>query len=271
MLTSALLMAGVGAATLALLMFLIWLISVYINNAGLVDVGWALGLVVLAAWYAWRGHGFPMRKWILAGMIGLWGLRLATHLVRRIASEPEDGRYQQLRRDWQGSNVNLRFLFFFEAQALLDALLSLPILIAALNPAPRLSVLEYAGIALWLAAVIGESIADTQLAAFKRDPANRGHVCQRGFWNYSRHPNYFFEWFVWVAWAVYALASPLGWLAMICPVLMLVFLLRVTGIVATEAQALRSRGEEYARYQQSTSAFVPWFKKSSAAEGMRFL
>jgi steroid 5-alpha reductase family enzyme len=132
-------------------------------------------------------------------------------------------------------------------------------------------VLEYAGIALWLVAVIGESIADAQLAAFKRDPANRGHVCQRGLWNYSRHPNYFFEWFVWVAWAVYALASPFGWLAMICPVLMLVFLLRVTGIVATEAQALRSRGEEYVRYQQSTSAFVPWFKKSSAAEGMRFL
>jgi steroid 5-alpha reductase family enzyme len=271
MLTNALLMAGISAAALALMMFVIWLISVRINNAGLVDVGWALGLVVLAAWYACRGSGFPARKWILAGMIGLWGLRLATHLVRRIASEPEDGRYQQLRREWHGSNVNLRFLLFFEAQALLDTVLSLPILIAALNPASQLNVLEYVGIGFWLVAVIGESIADAQLAAFKRDSANRGHVCQRGLWNYSRHPNYFFEWFVWVGWAVYALASPFGWLAMICPILMLVFLLRVTGIAATEAQALRSRGEEYARYQQSTSAFVPWFKKSSAAEGMKFL
>lgn len=269
MLTNALLMAAIGAAALLLMMFLIWLVSVRINNAGLVDVGWALGLVVLAAWYGWHGPGFPARRWILAGMVVAWGLRLAIHLVRRIAREPEDGRYQQLRREWQGSNVNLRFLLFFEAQALLDVLLSLPMLIACMNPASQLNALEYAGIGLWLVAVIGESIADSQLAAFKRDSANRGHVCQRGLWNYSRHPNYFFEWFVWVAWAVYALASPFGWLAIICPVLMLVFLLRVTGIAATEAQALRSRGEEYARYQQSTSAFVPWFKKS-AAEGIRF-
>jgi steroid 5-alpha reductase family enzyme len=265
MLTNALVMTGIGAAALALMMLLIWLVSVRINNAGLVDVGWAVGLVVLAGWYAWRGPGFPARKWILSIMIAVWGLRLAAHLVRRIAGEPEDGRYQQLRRDWQGRNVNLRFLFLFEAQALLDVLLSLPILIAALNPAPRLQVLEYVGIASWLVAVIGESIADAQLAAFKRDPASRGRVCQRGLWNYSRHPNYFFEWFVWVAWAVYALASPLGWLALICPILMLFFLLRVTGIAATEAHALRSRGEEYARYQRSTSAFVPWFRKSSAA------
>jgi steroid 5-alpha reductase family enzyme len=265
MFTDAFLMAGIGVGALLLMMFLIWLISMRINNAGLVDVGWALGLMVLAAWYAWHGPGFPARKWILAGMVVAWGLRLATHLVRRIALEPEDGRYQQLRREWQGSNVILRFLFFFEAQALLDVLLSLPILIASLNPAPRLRVLEYVGIAFWLVAVIGESIADAQLAAFKRDSANRGHVCQRGLWNYSRHPNYFFEWFVWVAWAVYALASPLGWLALVCPILMLFFLLRVTGIAATEAQALRSRGEEYARYQRSTSAFVPWFRKSSAA------
>jgi steroid 5-alpha reductase family enzyme len=264
MLTNALLMAGIGAAALALMMLLIWLISMRIKNAGLVDVGWALGLVVLAAWYAWQGPGFPARKWFLAGMVVAWGLRLATHLVRRIVREPEDGRYQQLRRDWQGSNVNLRFLFFFEAQALLDILLSLPILIAAINPAPHLNGLEYFGIALWLVAVIGESIADGQLAGFKRDPANRGHVCQCGLWNYSRHPNYFFEWFVWVAWAVYAMASPFGWLALICPSLMLFFLFLVTGIPATEAQALRSRGQEYARYQQSTSAFVPWFRKSVA-------
>jgi steroid 5-alpha reductase family enzyme len=250
-------------------MFVLWLISLRIKNAGIVDVGWALGLVLLAVWYAWRGSGFPARRWILAGMVTVWGLRLAFHLVRRIAREPEDGRYRQLRHDWLGHRVGLRFLFFFEAQALLDILLSLPILIAAINPAPRMNVLEYAGIALWLVAVIGEGIADAQLAAFKRNPANRGQVCEQGLWNYSRHPNYFFEWFVWVAWSVYALASPSGWLALICPSLMLYFLYRVTGIPATEAQALRSRGQEYARYQRSTSAFVPWFKKSSAAQGTR--
>ncbi|MEQ1352437.1 MAG: DUF1295 domain-containing protein [Candidatus Acidiferrum sp.] len=244
-------------------MFLIWLISVRRSNAGFVDVGWALGLAMLGGWYAWRGPGFYPRKWMMAGMVGFWGLRLALHLVRRITLEPEDGRYQKLRRDWQGKNVNIRFLLFFEFQALVDVLLSIPFFVTALNPAPQTHALEYMGVALWLAAVIGESVADSQLAAFRRDPQNRGHVCQAGLWNYSRHPNYFFEWFAWLAWTVYAWSSPWGWLSLICPALMLFLLLRVTGIPATEEQALRSRGEEYARYQKTTSALIPWFKKSS--------
>jgi len=255
-------LAGVGAAILALMMFVIWLVSVRFQNAGIVDVGWSLGLVILSIWYAWQGSGFAPRRWIMVGMVTFWGLRLALHLVRRIASEPEDGRYQQLRRDWAGKNINLRFLFFFEFQALLDVFLSLPMLLAALNPAPELSLLEYAGVALWLVAVIGESVADAQLAAFKRNPANRGRVCQVGLWRYSRHPNYFFEWFIWVAWMVYGLASPWGWSSAICPALMLFLLFRVTGIPATEAQALRSRRDEYTRYRQTTSAFFPWFPKS---------
>jgi len=258
-------LALTGGAALAVMMFFIWLLSVRLNNAGFVDVGWSLGLVILAVWYAWQGPGFAPRRWLMAAMVTFWGLRLALHLIRRIAAEPEDGRYQQLRREWAGRNVNLRFLFFFEFQALLDVLLSLPMLLAALNPQPQLSSMEYAGVALWLVAVTGESVADAQLTAFKRNPDNRGRVCQMGLWRYSRHPNYFFEWFIWVAWLVYALASPWGWLSIVCPALMLFFLFRVTGIPATEAQALRSRGQEYAHYQQTTSAFVPWFPKSQPA------
>ena len=218
---------------------------------------------------AWAGTygavpGCPPELAAGAKLNVVWGNNATVtnlHLVRRIASEPEDGRYQALRREWAGKNVNLRFLFFFELQAVLDVVLSLPMLLVAMNPAPQLSWLEYAGAALWLVAVIGESLADAQLAAFKRDARNRGRVCQAGLWRYSRHPNYFFEWFVWVAWLVYALASPWGWTSVICPALMLFFLFRVTGIPATEAQALRSRGEEYRRYQETTSAFVPWGRK----------
>ncbi len=257
-------MVGIGTATLIMLMFAIWLISVRKKNAGLVDVGWALGLVILACGYAVRGPGFAARKWIMAGMVAVWGLRLAIHLIQRIRREPEDGRYQELRRNWQGKKVNLRFLFFFELQALLDVVLSTPVVISAVNTSRQLQMPEYIGIALWLVAVIGETIADSQLAAFKRDPANHGRVCESGLWNYSRHPNYFFEWFVWVAWAVYALASPWGWLGSVSPVLMFLFLFRVTGIPATEAQSLRSRGEEYRRYQRTTSALIPWFKTTSA-------
>ncbi len=139
---------------------------------------------------------------------------------------------------------------------------------AALNPEPTLAPLEYAGTALWMVALAGEAVADAQLAAFKRDPASKGQVCQRGLWTYSRHPNYFFEWLIWVAWALFGMASPYGWISILCPLLMFYFLFRVTGIPATEAQSLRSKGEAYRRYQQTTSAFVPWFRRQERTSGM---
>ena len=255
-------LAMVGAGAVFALMFVLWLVHLRMRNAGIVDIGWAFSLAMVAVIYATLGQGYPPRRWLIAGMACVWGLRLAWHLYRRVVGHPEEGRYAQLRKDWgENGNVAIKFLIFFEFQATLDATLSLPFLLAAVNPSPRISPLEYAGVAIWFIAVVGEATADAQLAAFKRPDANRGKVCDVGLWNYSRHPNYFFEWFVWVAWATFALASPFGWLALICPALMLYFLYRVTGIPATEAQALRSRGEAYRRYQQTTSAFVPWFKK----------
>jgi steroid 5-alpha reductase family enzyme len=179
--------------------------------------------------------------------------------------KPEEGRYRALRADWEakGLDVPRRFLLFFVFQGLLDVFLSIPMLVAVLNPAPRFSRWEWAGAALWLVAIAGETAADAQLESFKADPANRGRTCDSGLWRYSRHPNYFFESLVWVAWFLFALGSPWGGLAALCPALVLFFLLRVTGIPATEEQAIRSRGEEYRRYQRTTSAFVPWFPRLS--------
>ena len=115
--------------------------------------------------------------------------------------------------------------------------------------------------ALFLIGLIGESTADAQLAAFKRNPANKGGVCDAGLWRYSRHPNYFFEWLIWIAYAVFALASPYGWIALAMPVLMLHFLINVTGLKATEEQALRTKGERYRLYQARTSGFIPWIPR----------
>ena len=111
---------------------------------------------------------------------------------------------------------------------------------------------------IWLIAVSGESLADWQLSAFRHDPANAGQVCQRGLWRYSRHPNYFFEWLHWWAYVCLAAGSPWGGLALAGPAAMLYFLLKVTGVPPTEAQALKSRGDAYRQYQRTTSVFFPW-------------
>lgn len=113
-----------------------------------------------------------------------------------------------------------------------------------------------------MVALAGEALADRQLAAFKADPGSRGRACRAGLWRYSRHPNYFLEWLVWVAYAAFALTSPWGWTSAYAPLLMLFFLLRVTGIPMAEEQALRSRGADYREYQRTTSALFPWFPKA---------
>src|SRR5262249_44045583 len=103
---------------------------------------------------------------------------------------------------------------------------------------------------------------DLQLEKFKKDPANKGQTCQVGLWNYSRHPNYFFEWLIWVSYFLFACGSSHGIYSIICPAIMLYLLFKVTGIPATEAQALKSRGDQYRDYQKRVSVFVPWFPKS---------
>jgi len=261
MMTLALHALLVGTTAVCGLMLLLWLIHLPLRNASIVDPGWATSLVLLAAIDAAMGGGYRIRALWIAAMAALWGLRLALYLLTRVLGHPEEGRYVQLRREW-GGNLPLKFLAFFQFQALLCVLLSLPFLLVSINRNPRLSILEFAATGLWLVAWVGESAADFQLQRFKVNPANRGGICRMGLWKYSRHPNYFFEWLIWVAFALFALASPYGYLSLFAPILMLFFLFRVTGISATEEQALRSKGDAYREYQRTTSAFVPWFPRS---------
>ncbi len=263
MLNAALPLALVGTAIVAGMMLVLWFIHLLIKNAAIVDVGWAAGLALLAIYYAYAGPGYSARRYAIATMAGVWGFRLATYLLfARVIGHPEEGRYVQLRKEWK-TNLPVRFLAFFEFQALLDVVLSLPFLLACLDARAPLGTAEQIGGAIWIVGILGEALADAQLNRFKKDPANKGKLCRVGLWNYSRHPNYFFEWLIWVGYATFAIASPWGWLGLLSPALILYFLLGVTGIPATEEQALRSRGEQYREYQKTTSAFIPWFPKKA--------
>ena len=241
---------------------LLYAVARQIDNYGIVDIAWSYAFALLAGFYAVAGPGWPTRKALIATMAALWSLRLGTHLYRRVMGHHpvEDGRYVQLRKDWAG-NFAAKMFGFFQLQAASIVLLGAAFLVVCLNPTPELHPLEIAGATLWLLALSGEALADAQLATFKRNSANKGRVCDVGLWRFSRHPNYFFEWLIWVAFFVFALGSPHGWVAAIGPASILYLLLRVTGIPLTEEQALRSKGDAYRRYQQTTSAFIPWFPK----------
>lgn len=251
-----------GLASAILMISLTFVLGRRIRNFGIVDVAWSWGFSMLAAVYVAMTPGLPERTTLLLVCVFAWSGRLGWHLYVRVKGHhpEEDGRYSQLREEW-GADTDRRMFWFYQLQALVLAALSTPFLLIAANPAATLAPVEWLGAGLAIVALIGESIADSQLNRFKRDPSNRGRTCRSGLWRYSRHPNYFFEWLVWVAFFLFALASPYGALTAACPMVMLYFLLKQTGIPATEEQALRTKGEDYRRYQRTTSAFVPWFPK----------
>lgn len=251
-----------SVAACCVIMLLVWLWAHKIKNAGVVDIFWSYNFPVIAVILLLFAPGFETRKLLICGMVIVAGARLGTHLLIRITKQlnEEEGRYRQLRKEW-APNPDRKFFFFFQFQAISNVLLAIPFFIITLNTKAGLSALEYAGVTLWIISVLGEAIADSQLASFKKDPKNKGKVCAAGLWNYSRHPNYFFEWLMWVSYFVFALASPYGFIAIISPAIILYLLLKVTGIPATEEQAVRSKGGLYKKYQADTSVFIPWFKK----------
>lgn len=253
-----LLWIAVAAATV---MLILWAIQLRTRDAGVVDVGWAACLGAAAAFCALTGPGDPARRAIIGAMGAIWGARLAIHLLLdRVLRGPEDGRYQMM-REKLGARAAPVFLAFFEAQALLVVILAAPFLLAARDTRPGPALLDWLGLAVWCIGLVGESIADAQLKSFKARPDSRGRVCDVGLWRYSRHPNYFFEWLMWIGYATVATTAPLGWLVWSAPALILLFVLKLTGIPPTEARALRSRPEAYRRYQKTTSAFFPWFPR----------
>lgn len=245
-----------------LVMALVWYWAVKINNAGVVDVFWAFNFPLIAILLFFLAEGFQLRKQLICSMVLIAGLRLGIHLWQRVIGhlKVEEGRYQQLRKEW-APHENKKFFWFFQFQAVSNVLLAVPFFLIASNQNPQISFIEYFGIGIWAVAVIAEAIADWQLSQFKKDQSNKGKVCQSGLWNYSRHPNYFFQLLMWIAYFLIALAAPWGWMAISSPLIIAYLLFKVTGIPATEEQALRSKGDLYRQYQQTTSAFIPWFKK----------
>lgn len=244
----------------SVLMTILYLVQRRTQDAGIVDMGWALGLGLSAVFYGTCASGSTASRAAMMLVACPWSFRLAAYiLMNRVLQGGEDGRYQALRSRW-GVHAQRNFFWFFQAQTLLIVVFSLPMLAAA-GTKTQAGALMAAGVLWGWGALAGEALADFQLSRWRRQPENRGKTCDAGLWRYSRHPNYFFEWMHWWAYVLLAAGSLGFWAALAGPALMLLFLYRITGIPYTEQQALRSRGDNYRAYQQRTSAFFPWFPK----------
>jgi steroid 5-alpha reductase family enzyme len=253
------------AVSLSILMGFAWVVQQRTGNSGWVDTIWTFSLGLVGAGSAlWPVTGAAPndRQWLVAALVAVWSLRLGGHIAIRTAKISDDPRYAAFAKEW-GVDSPRRMFIFLQNQALGSIPLAFAIFVAARFPDDALRWQDYFGVLILLIGISGEALADAQLKRFRADPANKGRVCDAGLWRWSRHPNYFFEWFGWLAYPVIALSMdyplfyPWGFATLSAPVFMYWILVYVTGIPPLEAQMLRSRGKRYRDYQSRTSQFFP--------------
>src|SRR3984885_5877226 len=249
------------ALSLSVLMAGAWMVRERAGNSGWVDTIWtfAVGLVgAVSALWPVAGAAPNARQWLVAALVAIWSLRLRLHIPVRTSGITDDPRYAAFAKEW-GVDSPRRMFVFLQNQGFGSIPLVFSIFVAARFPSDLLRPQDYLGALILFAGIAGEALADAQLNRFRADPANKGRVCDIGLWRWSRHPNYFFEWFGWLAYPVMALSPlyPWGWATLLAPAFMYWILVHVTGIPPLEQQMLRSRGERYRDYQSRTSMFFP--------------
>ena len=223
-------------------MLLLWKIQQTRENGVLADFGFCLGFGIIVLGYAVMLDGDPVRRILIGSMGAAYAFRLGLHLfLHRIYKKEEDPRYRRLRHQW-GDRAPAYFFLYFQGQAVAITVFSIPLMVLMLTPHPVFNIWELAGILVWCVAIMGEALADSQLAFFRADPMNQGKTCRTGLWRYSRHPNYFFESLHWGSYVIMGIGVPYGWLTLIGPVLMIWGLLKVTGIPFSEAQGSSNSG-----------------------------
>lgn len=236
-----------------------WALHLRLKNAGVVDLYWGAGFVVIGGIYLLHSGPPNTYQSVMMAMIVIWAVRLSVYLVRRFSSSPhEDARYTAMRVN-SGSSywwTSLPKIFVLQAVAMW-------IIATPLHTALTLSVDELysgpllgVGIILFCIGLSIEAIADHQLASFKRQTPSTTEILRSGLWRLSRHPNYFGEAIIWWGLGIYAFALTGSLVSLIGPMALTIILVGVTGKL-TDEYLQESRGEAFLIYRRETSGFLP--------------
>jgi len=243
------------------LMSLLWLVSVIIRNVSIVDIFWGFGFVITCAFYFLKTDGADVRKILITTMVAIWGLRLSVYIAWRNRGKGEDFRYREFRKNY-GEHRYWWISFFqtFLLQGVLMWLISAPLLGAQYYGTDSpLGILDYLGITLWIIGFSFEAGGDFQLARFKSDPSNKGKVMNKGFWKYTRHPNYFGDASVWWGYGLICISAG-SYIPFLGSLLMTGLIIKISGVALLE-KTLVNQKPQYREYIEKTSSFIPWFPK----------
>jgi steroid 5-alpha reductase family enzyme len=242
-----------GLAVSLSAMVLLWGLSLLLRDASIVDIWWGPGFALISlTTYALSDGGHALAT----ALTVIWGLRLGLYLLVRNAGHGEDPRYQAMRRHHGERFPVVSLVTVFALQGTLMWFVSLPVQVANHGGPGDLTALTTLGFVLWGVGLFFEAVGDLQLARFKADPSNQGKVMDRGLWRYTRHPNYFGDSCAWWGIWLVCLGSPGVLFTVLSPVVMTVFLLKISGVALLE-RSIHKRRPEYVEYQRRTSAFIP--------------
>lgn len=196
-----------------------------------------------------------LRAALVAGMVMIWSIRLASFLFIRISKAGKDSRFDKIK------TRPLQFLLAWTLQGLwvlLTAAAALAVITGGVSK--PLGLVGAIGIAIWLVGMLVEIVADQQKSRFRKDPANKGKFISTGLWAWSRHPNYFGEILLWVGMAIVAIPVLQGWqwATLVSPVFVYFLLTRVSGVPMLEDQADERWGgqEDYEDYKRRTPVLL---------------
>ena len=239
---------------------MLWLISLKIKDASIIDIYWGFGFVIMS----WTGliinlffneTTITTSQWLINIMVTIWGLRLSIHLAIRNLGKGEDLRYVKMR---ERASSNWRFLSYirvFMFQGFLQMLLMTPIVLVHYYPGQSgMSFLDYFGLLVWAIGFGIEAITDMQLTKFRSNATNSNKILKTGLWRYSRHPNYFGDALQWFAFFIISLNSGYIWGA-VGPILMVFIFLKLTIGILERSQTRKRPG--YEEYTKSTNVFFP--------------
>lgn len=247
---------AIGGLSILIFVTLIWLVSLIIKNAAVMDIFWGIGLILTSQVYSFLLPGSSLAQNLILSLVLLWGIRLSVYIAVRAWGKPEDPRYLAWRQEngkrwWWYSYIKV-----FLIQGLVMWVVSAVLLFAQIHSdATTISPFIYAGIALFIIGFIIESLADCQMLVFKRKAENNGKVLASGIWKWSRHPNYFGEAVVWWGFGLFAVAAGFWW-TLLSPLIMNFFLVKVSGVVMLDRLMLDTK-PQYRDYIKRTSGFIP--------------
>lgn len=247
-----------SAVIIFLYMNFLFNIALYKKDNSIVDIGWGIGFIMIALYSINQSTVCAVNQVLITVLVLIWGIRISTHILLKNWGKKEDPRYAAWRKQWTWVKIRSYFQVFM-LQGLIILIIAYPIIFINSNPSNSFDIYTLLGAALWIFGFIFESVGDYQLKAFLEQPKNKGKIMQSGLWRYTRHPNYFGESLMWWGIALLCFGLPMGWTAIISPLLLTYLLLFVSGVPMAERSFKGNK--EFEAYKKKTNTFIPWFRQ----------